>query len=538
MRRDTRPAGVGGWIVAAPAVVVAAPLIGLALQGDERRRIYRSAHYYSANPVEAARSAVRNVDAFLNAGNFRPIGRFAEGLEHGLVFEAGEFTGVAPHAILGFVRLAMVFALALVCARIVSKLARSAGVRSDHPTLTLYPLALGACLIANGTAMGLVQFPFMLIGAVVLTLAIALATARDADMQARPLRWHEPVTTALLGAGAAMTYDLVLVAPAVALAYVASRAVASGMPPGRVLKLAAMKRWGALSVGFLAVFVPVRLEIAQRCNVTACYQGSDLSLSADAIELAAGRALTATPVAGWSHNASLVERSDASFGFWDLLTDSLPALLLLTVLALTARTLIAAGAEPARAPSAPPVPERRAWLRLPAALGGLGAAAAILAATVAGLSSWSQEVRPPIGRGWRETLLAQVGWSLIILAVLVAAIGSMRSAAGSRVAGRLAAILLGACLAATLLANSRLSVVDQHEPVSAVSELIAVETVNIDSTGAGNTRRCELIDRYTELVPAHLWEAGPGLRTDLDDLVVGRHGMPFCDPARVGETAQ
>lgn len=528
MRRVTKPAGVGGWIAAAPAIMVAVPLIGLALQGDERRRIYRSAHYYSADPLEAARSAVRNMDAFLNAGNFRPIGRFAEGLEHGLVFEAGEFTGVAPHAILGLVRLAMVLALALVCARVVSELARSAGVHTDHPTLTLYPLALGVCLIANGTAMGLVQFPFMLIGAVALTLAIALVTARDTDMQARPLRWHEPVTTALLGAGAAMTYDLVLVAPAVALAYVAARAVASGMPPRHVLISAAMKRWGALSVGFLAVFVPVRLEIAQRCSLRACYRGSDLSLSTDAIELAAGRALTATPVAGWSHNASLVERSDGSFGFWDLLTDSLPALLLLAVLALTARAFIAAG---------PDVPERRTWLRLATALGGFGAAATMLAATVAGLSSWSQEVRPAIGRGWRETLLAQVGWSLIILAVLVAVIGSIRSAVGSRVAGRLAALLLGAGLVAALLANSRLSVVDQHEPVSAVSDLIAVETVNIDSTGAGNIRRCELIDRYTELVPAHLWEAGPGLRADLDDLMVSRHGMPFCDPDRVDETA-
>ena len=539
MRRRVR-FPLPGWIVAAPALVVAIPLVGLSFQSDERRRIYRSAHHYSANPLKSARSAVRNIDAFLDAGNFRPIGRFAEGLEHGLVLEAGEFTGVAPHAILGLVRLVMVFALALVCARAVTELARSAGVCPAHPTLMLYPLVLGVCLVANGTGVPLVQFPFMLIGAAVFTLGIALVTARDADMQARRLRWHEPVTMALLGAAAAMTYDLVLVAPALALAYVAARAAASGMPLGRVLPSAAMKRWAALSVGFLAVFVPVRIEIAQRCSLKTCYQGSDLSLSADVVELAAGRALTAAPVAGWSHNASLLERSDARFGFWDLLTGSLPALLLLAVLALTARAVSAASesATTDLPQTGPGTPDPRAWLRLGAALGWFGAAAALLAAVAASLSRWTQETRPAIGRGWRETLLAQAGWSLMILAVLVTALGVIRSPAGSRIAGRVAAALLGACLAMTLLANSRLSMVDQHEPVSAVTDQIAAETVNVDVTRAGNARRCELIERYTELVSPNLWIAGPGLRADLDDLMVGRHGWPFCDPARASDGDQ
>lgn len=538
-------------LAALPALIVSVPLAGLSLQGDERRQLYRAAHHYAANPLKSARAAVRNIDAFLDNGNFRPISRFAEGLEHGLVFEAGEFTGLAPPTILGLIRLAMVAALALICARVVAKLVESAGIRPDHPTVTLYPLVLGVCLVANGTSVALAQFPFILVGAVVFTLGIALAAARDADMCARPLRWHEPVLMALLGAAAAMTYDLVLVAPAVALAYAAARAAASGMAPGLLLRTAAMKRWGALSIGFLAVFVPVRIEIARRCGLEACYRGSDLSLSTDAVELVADRALTGAPIPGWSYNASLFERSQPGLGSWDLLAGSLPVLLVLAVIALTARAALAAGATSAGKASTmpesaardlpgggPASPATRTWCRLGMTLGCFGAATTLLAALVASLSRFMQETRPAIGKGWRETLLAQVGWSLMIMAVLVVAFGMVRSSAGSRISGSIAAVFLGACLAMTLLANSRLSAVDQHNPVSAVVDQIAVETVNIDATDRGNARRCELIDLYTELVPPHLWIAGPGLRADLDDLMVGRHGWPFCDPASASGASQ
>ena len=83
------------------------------------------------------------------------------------------------------------------------------------------------------------------------------------------------------------------------------------------------------------MFVPVRSVIARRCGQGSCYEGSDLSLSADAVVLAWGRAATAAPPAGWSHSSELLERSGLEFGIADLLTVSLPALLLFGIVALS-----------------------------------------------------------------------------------------------------------------------------------------------------------------------------------------------------------
>ena len=58
------------------------------------------------------------------------------------MFEASEFTGLAPHATLGVVRLIMVLVLALVANRVVTTLSRSAGVSPQHPMTTYESLGI------------------------------------------------------------------------------------------------------------------------------------------------------------------------------------------------------------------------------------------------------------------------------------------------------------------------------------------------------------------------------------------------------------
>ena len=514
------------------------------------------------------------VDSFLTTGNFRPVGRFVEIIEHSLALDAAEATGLAPHVSHGFMGLMMVAVLALVAHRLVAALVRSAGAAPNHPVLLLYPAVLGVALVANGAGSSLVLFPVTFIGAVAFIMAVMLATARDQDMDRRPLRWHEAPTMGLLGAMAAATYDLVYLAPALAAAFIAARAVAAGMAPGDVLRTASVRRWAALSVGFMVVFVPVRLEIASRCAVRTCYNGSDLSVSPDALAVAAGRLLTGSPPVGWIHNSRLLEQSGLDLGYRDLASNSLTALLLVAIVGAavlaavrsvdrsvsracaaagtgagpaivesttghdgsTSAAAAGTGAVPAIAPQAGIAPREAAtggwpgWLRLAVALGGLGAATAALAALVAGLSRAIQELRPSIYTVWRETLLSQVGWSFLIAAVVAAAVGTVRASRYAAVRTIAATAVLGVCLCATLLANWRLAEIDRQQPLSSIISHISTATVNIDTSAGGNSRRCALIEAYSELAPTSLWISGPDVREDLDLMMLDRYGWPFCDP--------
>lgn len=519
---------------------VAVPLTGFAFQHDERRKVYGAAHAYGADPLESIRYAYWSIDPYLNHGNFRPIGRFAESLEHGFVFEAAEATGLAPHAVHGIVRLVMVALLALIASRVVAALVRSAGATRHQPVVAVFPMVLSTALVANGPGSPLILFPFVFMGAAMLILAICLAAARDDDMRPRPLKRREWLSMTLLGAAAAATYDLVYTAPVLAAAFVAARAAAAGTHPRVVVRTAAVRRWTALSIGFMAVLIPTRIAIADRCAQQTCYVGSDLSLSGDVLGVWAGRLLTGAPPAGWHYNSRKARLSGLDLALPDLLGNSLLVLLVLGIVAVVAVAII--GAEPGHRLEST-AGERQAasagqggsprWWRLAAALGMFGAAMAGSSALTASLTRHLQEESPRIGQAWRETLLTQVGWSFLLAAVIAAIFASSRRWK-PRAAAYAVTAILGVGLAVTLLANARIAETFRHDPLASITSQISEATISLDTTEGGNVRRCSLIDAYTELTPATKFVAGQKVLKDLDRLMLDRHGWPFCDRARLG----
>ena len=531
-----------------PALACTAPLAGMAFQGDERARIYSVISRYGSNPFKIVEGTYRDLDFFLDHGNFRPLGRLFETLGHSFVFEAGEATGLAPHAVHGAVRLVMVALLALAASAVVAALVRSAGLPARHPVSVLYPLALGAVLVASGSHgpdaprrwynhITLVHFPHTIIGAVVLILAMALLVARDRDMMPRRLARRELAAMAVLGAAAAIFYDLVYLAPPLAAVFIAARAIAARMPLRAVLATAAFKRWTAACAGFLAIFVPARIEIARRCADQPCYNGTDPGMSADVFGHIPRRLAAGTPPAGWSHNAELASHFGLDIGLRDLATNALTGVLLVglaVMVAVAARSACRAldrGGQPPGLHSAPASGGPR---RLALALAALGGAAIVGAAVVASFSTQVQQREPRAVDAWRETLLTQVGWSLLIAAGVASAVGAARSQSLRRIATVGAAALLAALLAGSLLANWRLAQADRHDPLSSLTSQISAAAISVDETEQGNAHRCALIDAYTQLIPEHLNMGGPAVRQHLDDVILSRYGRPFCDPGRAG----
>ena len=536
--------------MAAPALIVTVPLTGFALQNEERRAVVRAGREFGSNPLAVANSAFDTVGLFLRAGNFRPLGRFVERAEHAFAFEAAEATGLSLHSVQGALRLALVAALAMTAAQIVWAVMRSAGVgRSARPMLLLYSLTLAATLVASHHLSSLSAFPMLLLGSPLLILAVALAVARDADMRPRRLSWHEPLTMALLGAAAAMVFDLVYVAPAVAAVFIVARAVASGQDARSLLGTAAVRRWAALCVGFLAVFVPVRVLIAGQCSRQYCNPASDIVWSWDIFELAAQRVLTGAPPAGWAHTSERVAPYGYRDGLLDIAGNWLIALLIavIVVLCADAARLLLRGAGPrgdepagrsARGPAAAPRRRRTdlaaggpaALGRLAAALACMGVFTALVPASMVSLSRMVQNDPFAIGEVWRDSPVVQIGWSLVLFAAVVAALALARGRRGPTIAvAVLAAALAGLGLAGTLITNARLGHIGRGTPTTMVVRQLSTSVVRVDLTEAGNTRRCGAIDAFIELHPDPGWWRGPEVRTEFNHFMLDRYGVLFCD---------
>ena len=191
---------------------------------------------------------------------------------------------------------------------------------------------------------------------------------------------------AFLGAVSAAYFDLIYTAPAIAAAFTAARHTAAGRPISHLSRTAAFRRWAIYSSGFLAVFAPVRAMIAYRCSQRLCYSGSGVNLPdlpGELGGLAAGRALTGLPPAGWSHTSELLSLHNREFGFTDFATNSLLVLLSAAIVILALRTAGRAirPSRPTRLTAAA-AGKKHLYLRLASCLGAFGAVTVLIPSVV------------------------------------------------------------------------------------------------------------------------------------------------------------
>ncbi len=512
-------------------MIVVVPLVGHSLLGDDRRRLYGAANDVGSNPLRGIGHSLDTVGPFLDRGNFRPLGRAVENIERAAVFDISEATGLAPHAVNGVIRLVLIAMLAFGSFGLVSAVLRSAGIgrASSNPAVVLYPMILAATLVAGDHYSPITSYNLILIGSVILMLATALWVARDKDMVQRRLAWHEPVAMLGLGAVLASTYDLIYLAPLLAAAFAVARA-AAGSSARQLFRMACIRRWAYLSAGFLAVFIPARIEIAKRCSGSSCYVASDAELTTEVFGRTADRLLTGASPAGWRYTAGLVDRAGINFGLADLARN----VLLIALLAAVAYVTVTVGRN-ARGTLSVTSQDSVSWSRAAMSLGALGAITALLPALLVGLSRRTQEVRPQVGEAWRETIMVQVGWSLMATAALVCVFGIARRPGSARLAAVVVTAMLGATMALTLLANARLTQVDRITPLHAITSEMATAAIHFDPTEGGNARRCRLIDDYTAILPnPRQWVSGPNVWSELDELMLSVQGIPFCDPVLHG----
>lgn len=534
--------------LATPAMLVMAPLVGLALHSDQSIAIYQFASDYGTNPLRIAAANLAEIGEFVLKGNFRPLGRFIFYLEEAARFDLAAALGVPPHVVQGAVRVAMVGILAWVATGVVRALARSA---AEHPgssvpdgnpkgidrLVDLFPLVFASVLIVTGPLHPLSFFPFFLITLAVALLLVPLYIASDTAMNT-----GSPAPglalPAVVGLLAAMTFELMYLLPVTCIAMIVLRARLSGLTVRQVPSTAAFQRWVALCLGFLAVFIPSRIAIAMACSANDCYGNTNPVLSGFSVGQWLGRFLSGLPVEGWFSTSPGTLDPGAVDQAWSGVSTNVWLVLAAVALAAVAvraggRLLKASGHEPS-----PGV-----YRRLGIALVVFGTVLALLPAFLVslseGLQGWNDR-----GWGladWRDTLLVQVGWAFILFGALVVvwSLAAHRRPEAEQPSRRLTLLLvttLALCLSApavlALGANARYAESRRDRPLTSIVNLISAASVDFDRTAAGEARRCALLADYGELVCESCWHSGPRLAEQLNNLSLSRYGAAFCATPR------
>lgn len=499
-------------------VLVTLPLLGSAFRADERFNVYRFGAEYSRRPQGLLIDQIADVPRFLRNGNFRPVGRVAERLQELLGFQTAEAFGIAPHiAMRGFALLALAL-LAVTLALTVQVAASPAPPLATTPVraTTLVAPLLAVGLVAAGNQSAVVLFTNLYVHASLLVLGIALLAARRVHFTTARTGGRRLVAAAVLGAICASFNEIAYLAvPAVILLVAVRGSVAFRLPPRALLGTSAARLAGAFSLGFAAVFIPVRVLIARLCADVSCYAQSAIDLSPDAAGLLLQRITSWFPPAAWSVAAG------SSDGRWYLSSN----LVLVTVAAVAAAIAI----QLLRLrPTLPTTPVTTA-----VGLVILGVALTVLPGIIGAISEgrladWRAGSIPP-GAGWRDTPLLLSGSALALSGMVELVAARLPARVRPAVSGVGTAVLcLGLVL--TVLANDTFATRDARREESNLHHRIAAEVVSFERSARADARRCALIAEFTEMYPTktHHQER---LRLGLDEVARRAADRPWCEAA-------
>jgi len=473
------------WRCLLAPLVVLSPLVTLTLSADHRFNIYNNGGRYATRPWRLFEAAVTSVPQYLDAGNFRPLGRMLEWSLDVAAFALTALFGVpAPIGlrVISFLAAILLTVAAAVFVEAITARRRRLVEGSPSVAAALLPFAVAAGLVAAGRLSTTVLFGglYLTTSALVLGVAAWACRARRAGL-----------LIVLVGAGLAGFNELACLAvPLATVAVLLRGRVVLGLGWRRVLRGTSARFVGLLWIGFLPVFVPVRLVIRQRCAGGGCYAGSDIAYGGAAAALP-GRMVSWLPPLMWQR---------ATGGEFPHLAAAVPALAFLALAVLAGRAL--------RGLRALPTLDGRQT----GALVGVALALLALAGTLAALSADGQALRA--GGGWRDSGLATVAGSVLVLALW----------------RRFVVVLLALLVVAgtiSVAANKDFRDASGGGRFPYLYDRIAQEVAGFDRTPAGDARRCALRDAFLKV------DSRDGERFDMSlDRATGLlAGHRFCSRA-------
>jgi hypothetical protein len=476
-------------------LTVLAPLVALAPTADHRFNLYWHGGLFRANPLRIVPHTLHSVPTYLKLGNFRPLGRALEKSLDLAAYALSDVFSVPVNITFRLVSFAAAIVLTMVAVLLAECLVARGRVFVQAPSTlaATVPFAVGGGLIAAGSASPAVLFGGLYLLSTALVLGVAAVVCRIEER----LGWWRVALLIVGGAALASFNEVAYLAAPFATVVVLVRQRWILRRSG--LRTASVRAVGLLWLGFLPVFIAVRVIIRGYCAAGQCYRGSDVVLGPGTVAAVPARMVAWLPPL-----------------MWQSATHRIPHQWLIGAGAIVVLGWLAARAV-RDLPRLTPVGRRPALGVAVAALLLL-----VLGATLGALNADVQALRT-LGQGWRDTAVTAPAGALLIVALLHA-LGRRRR--------WLAGVLIVLTLSATVSAVVNKSYRDHlatKEPAR-LANRIAEEMTDFDRGPAGDARRCAL---RTEFRTRYAGSAFSLERFDqsLDIAAEQQGGMPFCRAA-------
>jgi hypothetical protein len=461
-------------------LVVLAPLVALAPTADHRYNVYWHGGEIRSDPFELIRYSWVTIPLYFDNGNFRPLGRMVEGFMDLAAFLLMDFAGLPANVALRVVSFVAAMVLTGVAVIFAESVVHRGRLFASAPSRlsAAVPFAVGAGFVAAGGTSTTILFGGLYWLSAALILAVAAVLCRAVTAESRRVGRTRGALALLAGAALAMFNEMAYLAlPLAVVAVLVRGRFVLGLDRRQLLASAGTKLTGLLWLGFLPVFVPVRVMIFLHCADNACYRGSDLSLDGQALVALPNRMLSWLPPLMWQ------TATRSADGGWVVGALPLVAAVILGFLAWRAWKDL---------DGLSPVDRGQAF-----AVAIAGFAVLLFGSCLAALNA---EVQSRVadgrwGEGWRDSAVTGVGGPLLVLGLLAAACAGRRQRWGVGTV----VVLLAVTATISTAANKAWQTDTVGNKSSILNNAVAHEIADFDRSAAGDARRCGLREQFVVL---------------------------------------
>jgi hypothetical protein len=474
-------------------LIVLMPLVALAPTADHRFNLYWHGGLFRDNPLRIVPHTLGSMHGYLTLGNFRPLGRMLEKSLDLAAYTASDLLSVPVNVTFRLVSFGGAIALTVTAVLLAECIVAPGRLfrRAPSTVAATLPFAVGGGFVAAGSASPAILFGGLYFLSAALVLGVAAAMCRVT----RPVGRRFPF---LLVAGAALASFNEIAYLALPLATVA--VVVRQRVVLRRFSAPALRALMWLWIGFVPVFVAVRLIIRGYCAAGECYRGSDIVVGPAVAEAVPVRMVAWLPPLMWRSATQGAHRP------W-----LIGAVTLIAVLALGALAWRAARDLPRLTPISRSSAYAVAAVALTAVL--LGAALGSLNADVQAIVSHGKW-----GQGWRDTSITAAAGAVFLTALCHAVFRR-----------RLVVVLIGVVVVASFSTAANKSYRDQlaaAEPAR-LQNRIAVEMADFDHSVAGDSRRCALREEFRTIYARSAFSL-KRFDDSLDVAAEQQAGVRFC----------
>jgi hypothetical protein len=522
------------------AVAILFPVIGAPVHGDDRYWYLMIGSRAHGSVLEVLQWSWAQIPEEVRSGRLAPLGALERRIVGMAVIEAAVATGTPLVVYQALVKLTLFVGGVLSAVAFTRSLRwRTPGgglVRAGNRTLWLVTIAGTLAIAAGAQAQsqfrnGWTSYAVLTYGAVIFifgSIALLLFLTRlVADKPTAATRIVAATSLVLLAVATNASYELVYpVIPVAAVALlimpVTDRARRS---PGRKAKLlSGLAYFG----GFTAVFVAVRLYLADICSRTECYEGVQPRLSIDAARTALFNLLTAIPGAGDNEVLADLERVGWSDRYpvppsaWSVTI----GLGVVVALSLSWWKSCRGEADAVDDEDALTTTEdRRAMASMLSVAACLCLFVGLGTAAIMGLSVQAQEIITEPGTPYRNTM---VTWTALAFGLVLAvrALSLLLPQRSGAIVWVALAVVVGIVAALILPGNLMTLRAYRVHPGLAVTEKINWEVVLGDTTPGSDMRRCALF-RQLEATMANEWTR-ERIYEHANSAFMHYHGKAFC----------